>query len=101
MFRHVLAVKYRHILTGFCVSFFSLSFFQSDSSQIFRFQRFSPLVFTKLLGYSYLPNKRAGSNKHVEWKMGHNQINVQGQIKLQAQIMLQGGKMLNLNNRVG
>ena len=39
--------------------------------------------------YSYLPNKCAGLNKHVGWKMGQNWIN------------LQGGKMLNLNNRVG
>ena len=28
--------------------------------------------------YSYLPNKRAGPNKRVGWKIGHNQIIVQG-----------------------
>ena len=41
-----------------------------------------------VMNYSYLPNKRAG------WKIGQNEINVQGQINVQ------GGKMLNLNNRV-
>ena len=45
--------------------------------------------------YSYLPNKSAGPNKRVGWKMGQNRINVQGQINVQ------GGKMLNFNNCVG
>ena len=37
--------------------------------------------------YSYPPNKRAGSNKRVGWKIGQNQI------------IVQGGKMINfLNN---
>ena len=44
--------------------------------------------------YSYLPNKRAGPNKRVGWKMG------QDKIKVQSQINVQGGKMLNFNNRV-
>ena len=42
-----------------------------------------------------MPYKRAGPNKRAGWKMGQNQINVQGRITVQ------GGKMLNLDNLVG
>ena len=45
--------------------------------------------------YSCVPNKRAGPNKWAGWKMGQKQINLLGQINVQ------GGKMLNLDNRVG
>ena len=44
---------------------------------------------------SCVPNKRAVPNRRAGWKMGPNQINVQGQINMQ------GGKMLNLDNLVG
>ena len=44
--------------------------------------------------YSCVPSKRAGL-KRAGWKMGQNQINVQGQINVQD------GKMLNLDSLVG
>ena len=43
-----------------------------------------PINFT----YSYLPNKLAGPNKRVGWKIGQHQIIVQGKI------IVLGGKML-------
>ena len=45
--------------------------------------------------YSCVPNKGAGPNKRAGWKMGQNQINVQGQINVQS------GKIMNLDNLVG